>query len=109
MTLNHSLAINLEDLKREYARKAEFTSYENVPFNMFDNSWELAIGRHTSLSWVDQLFLNVDDNLAIRYCLAQEATYGKISTVRGKIVAIKKLNASSLRVGMLSRLSSIYR
>ncbi|PMN40249.1 hypothetical protein BCT33_19515 [Vibrio lentus] len=99
MTLNHSLAINLEDLKREYARKAEFTSYENVPFNMFDNSWELAIGRHTSLSWVDQLFLNVDDNLAIRYCLAQEATYGKISTVRGKIVAIKKLNASSLRVG----------
>ncbi|EMI4515671.1 hypothetical protein V6560_003210 [Vibrio parahaemolyticus] len=98
MTLNHSLVINLEDLKNEYARGAEFTSYENVPFNMFDNSWELVIGRHISLSWVDQLFLNVDDNLAIRYCLAQEATYGKISTVRGKMVAIKKLNASSLRV-----------
>jgi predicted transcriptional regulator len=99
MTRNHSLTINLEDLKREYARKAEFISYENVQFNMFDNSWELAIGRYTSLVWVDQLFLNVDDNLAIRYCLAQEATYGKISTVRGKIVALKKLNVSSLSAG----------
>ncbi|HHC7380098.1 hypothetical protein ACX03_05460 [Vibrio parahaemolyticus] len=99
MTHNHSLAINLEALKREYARKAEFTSYENLKFNMFDDYWELVTGQTVSLDWLNQSFLNLDENLAIRYCLAQEATYGKLSTVRGKILAIKKLNLSCLRIG----------